>query len=127
MQIDTARIITGLIPKQDDIAGLQACLIRRAFLFLLLFLIGFAISDIPIGNAQTSFTDSLMGFQSGMVTDLRPGVLQINNKDYEVITEVSIKDEEGKPIEFNDIVRNAEVKFHLKQGHIDKIVLILPR
>jgi hypothetical protein len=66
-------------------------------------------------------------FQSGQVTAKRGNEITINEKVYSLHPEVTIKDDEEKSRELKDIEPGAELLFHLTQGRIDQIVLLLPR
>lgn len=108
-------------------------IILRGTLALLVGL-GAAIGGIPIGGlheglAQTSgfSSQAVAGFTPGQVTAVQGKTVQINGKNYELKANVVIQDEEGKPMEPGEIVPGAEVKFHLKEGQIDQMVLILPK
>lgn len=100
----------------------------------LLVLGGLTIASVPIGGlhegwAQTSGFPSAVvaSFTPGQVTAVQGKTIQINGKNYDLKPDVVIQDEEGQPVEPAGIVPGAEVKFHLKEGQIDKMVLILPK
>ncbi|MEK7269063.1 MAG: hypothetical protein AAB093_06655, partial [Nitrospirota bacterium] len=90
-------------------------------------LAGVTISGVDEGLAQTSEPAPLAGFQSGLVTGKQGTTLAIDNKNYQLTPGVSVKDEEGNQKELSDVVPGVEVMFHLKQGRIDQLVLILPK
>ena len=90
-------------------------------------LAGVTISGVDEGLAQTSEPAPLAGFQSGQVTGKQGTTLAIDNNSYQLTPDVSVKDEEGNPLQLSDVVPGVEVMFHLKQGRIDKLVLILPK
>ncbi len=105
----------------------------RGMLALLVGL-GAAIASVPIGGlheglAQTSGIPSLAvaSFTPGQVTAVQGKTVGIDGKSYELKPNVVIQDEEGNPMEPAEIVPGAAVKFHLKEGQIDQMVLILPK
>jgi len=95
------------------------------------------IGGVPIGGitlvgvdeslAQTSGSASLADFKSGQVTDKKGNRLEIDKKEYVLQANVTVRDDEGKPKDLSDVAPGAMVQFHLKQGRIDQLVLILPR
>ena len=119
----------GVSKRQAGISEWEGIL--RIVLALLIIggvpLAGVTISGVDEGLAQTSEPAPLAGFQSGQVTGKSGDTLQINNKDYTLQPDVSVKDEEGNQKELSDVVPGVEVMFPLKQGRIDKLVLILPK
>lgn len=105
--------------------------VRRVALALLL-VGGVTIGGGPTGQliegwAQTAGPSSMANFLSGQVTANEGNDIQINNKNYPLQKGVTITDDEGKPRDLKDLVPGAEVKFHLKNGQIDQIVLVLPK
>ena len=95
------------------------------------------IGGVPIGGitlvgvdealAQTSGSGSLADFKSGRVTDKKGNRLEIDKKDYVLQANVTVRDEEGKPRDLSEVMPGAFVQFHLKQGRIDQLVLLLPK
>lgn len=88
---------------------------------------GITLDGVDEGLAQTSGSGSLADFKSGQVTDRQGNKLQIDKKDYLLKSDVTVRDDEGKKRELSEVVPGAMVQFHLKQGRIDQLVLILPR
>ncbi len=85
------------------------------------------ISGVDEGLAQTSEPAPLAGFQSGQVTGKQGATLEMDNKNYQLTPGVSVKDDEGRQKELSDVVPGVEVMFHLKQGSIEKLALVLPK
>jgi hypothetical protein len=95
---------------------------------------------ITLGGAGTSWSESeggppppqpfsvpvLATFQSGRITDVHGTTVQIDQRDYELRPDVQIQNPQGMPMEAHDIRKRALAKFHLKQGRIDMLVVILP-
>ena len=88
---------------------------------------GITLNGVDEGLAQTSGSASLADFKSGQVTDRQGNKLQIDKKDYVLQSNVSVKDDEGKQRELTEVVPGVMVQFHLKQGRIDQLVLVLPK
>jgi hypothetical protein len=88
---------------------------------------GSAIIVVNRGWAATSDSDSKRTYHSGQVTGKHGNVIQINNQDYTMRSDVVIEDDEGRPREERELKPGTEVNYYLKQGTIDKIVIRLPR
>ncbi|WP_447600974.1 hypothetical protein [Nitrospira sp. Nam80] len=86
-----------------------------------------AVSLPSFGWPQSQLPFSTGGFERGMVTEIHQTTIEIDNKTYGLKPEVVIVDDQGQPIEIGSVVTNAEVKFHVKEGRIDKMVVSLPR
>ncbi len=102
-----------------------------ALLWMALIIVAVLAIFVGGGWAQTadsgSSPDSQIRFQSGQVTAQQGRTVQINNQDYPLLEEVVITDDEGKPRSQKDLVPGTDVKFHVKRGSIDKIIVILPK
>jgi hypothetical protein len=68
-----------------------------------------------------------VGLQNGMVTAVQERSVEIDSRNYPVKETALIVNDQGTPIEFSSVAVNSEVKFHLKEGQIDKMVVSLPR
>lgn len=88
---------------------------------------GLTLDRVDEALAQTSGSGSLADFKSGQVTDKNGNRLEIDKKDYVLRPDVTVRDDEGKQRELTEVVPGAMVQFHLKQGRIDQLVLVLPR
>ncbi|MCP9438722.1 MAG: hypothetical protein NNA20_04780 [Nitrospira sp.] len=67
---------------------------------------------------------------SGMVTDVRERMIEIDGRLYACDPKVEVFDDDGNEADFSAIVKGAEVRFRLKQddlNKIDRIVVYLPR
>ncbi len=64
---------------------------------------------------------------SGVVTGKTASGIQINNKTYLLAPKVTVKDDEGQVMSLKAVVPGTEVKFHLKSGKIDQLIVILPK
>lgn len=100
----------------------------RYFLATAVLLLG-NLATIPMAavamaaSTDASETDS---FERGEVTGKRERALLINNKEYSVLTDVTVKDTASTSRALSDVVPGMEVRFHLRQGRIDQIIIILP-
>jgi hypothetical protein len=88
---------------------------------------GITVNGVDEGLAQTSGSGSLADFKPGHVTGKQGNKLEIDKKDYVLHANVTVKDDEGRPRELSDVVPGTMVQFHLKQGRIDQLVLVLPK
>lgn len=71
---------------------------------------------------------SMSNFQSGLVTSAKSETtLQINNTNYTLKPKVIIKDDEGRERDERELLPGVQVQYHLKEGQIDQIVIVLPK
>ena len=67
-------------------------------------------------------------YQSGVVTSLLGSRIEINNIPYRLHKQVIVTDDdEGAVRSLKDLGPGARVRFHLKRGQVDRIILQLPR
>ncbi|HXF93000.1 MAG TPA: hypothetical protein VNK46_09590 [Nitrospiraceae bacterium] len=80
-------------------------------------------------EAQTGQpTASVSNFQSGLVTSAKSGTtLQINNTNFTLKPQVIIKDDEGRLRDERELLPGVQVQYHLKEGQIDQIMIVLPK
>jgi hypothetical protein len=84
--------------------------------------------QLGVGFCQTVSPPITVGYKSGQVTQVRPpSSIEIDERSYELKADVTILDREGEPLELARILPTSLVKFHLKEGKIDKMVVALPR
>jgi len=67
------------------------------------------------------------GFQSGVIDEVQGSTIRIDGRSYVLKSAVLVVDHEGEPLELERIIPTSRVKFHLKEGHIDKMVVTLPQ
>ncbi|MCP9470042.1 MAG: hypothetical protein NNA31_08615 [Nitrospira sp.] len=84
----------------------------------------------PMAHAQSR--SAVIGglTEQGMVTGVRERTVVIDGRDYEFDQKVEVFDAKGNRVDLSAIVRNAEVRFRLKQddiNKIDRIVVYLPQ
>src|SRR5687768_10989901 len=68
----------------------------------------------------------LENFVMGEVTGKRENLIRIDSKEYSFFADVIVKDQNLSPRVLNDVVPGTQVMFHLKQGRIDQIIILLP-
>ncbi len=85
--------------------------------------LSFAQTEQP----QEAMPFSTAGFQSGVVDEVQGSTIRIDGRSYVLKSVVVIVNHEGEPLEIERIIPTSLVKFHLKEGHIDKMVVTLPQ
>ncbi len=103
--------------------------VGRAVLRLLVAgMLFFLVSPVlPFPSGQDGVTLAATTFLSGVVTSKTGSGIRINDSTYDLDPNVTVKDDEGQVMSVEDVVPGSVVKFHLKRGKIDKIIVILPR
>lgn len=76
--------------------------------------------------AQSEGKD-LTDYLSGQVTAVHGGHIVIDGKEYALDADVTVIDDDGRPRTLKDFEVGSPVRFHLKRGRIDVLVLILPK
>lgn len=76
---------------------------------------------------QESMLFSTVGFQSGVIDEVQGSTIRIDGRTYVLKTAVLVVTHWGKPLELERIIPTSLVKFHLKEGHIDKMMVTLPQ
>ena len=96
----------------------------------LLLLGSILVLSVPVGIAtdgwaQVTSPGSTGELRLGKVTAIGKKTIQIENKDYPLDPSVTIKDGVGAPQTLKDIRVGDPVRFHLKRGRIDQLILIM--
>jgi hypothetical protein len=100
---------------------------RLRMMMVILALLG-VNGEIVVGFCQTVSPPMTFGYKSGQVTEVRPPLsIEIDERSYEIKSDAMIVDREGDPLELARILPTSLVKFHLKEGKIDKMVVTLPQ
>lgn len=103
------------------------------FVVLGLLTLGQAIPPMPSNSiAETEQAPEVMrfataGFQSGVIDEVQGSSIRIDGRSYVLKSSVVVLTHEGEPLEIERIIPTSLVKFHLKEGHIDKMVVTLPQ
>ncbi|MDR4471154.1 MAG: hypothetical protein R3B11_00415 [Nitrospira sp.] len=70
---------------------------------------------------------STIGFQSGVIDEVLGSTIRIDGRTYVLKAAAVVVTHEGEALELERIIPTSLVKFHLKEGHIDKMVVTLPQ
>lgn len=98
-----------------------------------LLTLGQAMPSVPsISIAETEQAPEAMrfstaGFQSGVIDEVQGSSIRIDGRSYVLKSAVVVLTHEGEPLEIERIIPTSLVRFHLKEGHIDKMVVTLPQ
>lgn len=98
-------------------------LLAAAMLLLVNFPVILTAAVVMAASTDASEIDN---FEKGEVAAKRDHALLINNKEYSVLADVTVKDTTLTSRNFNDVVPGIEILFHIRQGRIDQIIIILP-
>jgi cytochrome oxidase Cu insertion factor (SCO1/SenC/PrrC family) len=103
---------------------------RRPCIAGALLLLLIACAAVPwamtAAMAQTEGKD-LTDYRSGQVTAVHGSRIVIDGREYELDADVTVVDDDGKSRTLKDLEAGSPVRFHLKRGRIDVLVLILPK
>lgn len=83
-------------------------------------------STSDIASAAQKEVSQIEDFVMGEVTGKRENVIRIDSREYPFFADVIVKDQNLTPRNLKDVVPGAQVMFHLKQGRIDQIIILLP-
>ena len=78
-------------------------------------------------SAEASVVMDTAGWPSGQVTGKQTNAIRIDERAYSLHTKLSIMNDEGTPVAWSAVAVGSWVKFHLKGGRIDHLVLVLPQ
>ncbi|WHZ24150.1 MAG: hypothetical protein OJF47_003262 [Nitrospira sp.] len=86
------------------------------------------ISFVSFGQTvENTMPFSTVGFQSGMIDEVQGTTIRIDGRSYVAKSDAQVIDHQGRPLDLDQIVPTSEVKFHLKEGRVDKMVVTLPQ
>ncbi|MCS6290607.1 MAG: hypothetical protein H8K10_16750 [Nitrospira sp.] len=88
---------------------------------------GSFVSFAETEQAQETMRFATAGFQSGVIDEVQGSSIRIDGRSYVLKSAVVVLTHEGEPLEIERIIPTSLVKFHLKEGHIDKMVVTLPQ
>ena len=86
-----------------------------------------ALAAGPVGASDRSGRSEAQAFLSGVVTGEDRSGIRINDRTYAFHSRATLTDEEGEEVDRSQLVRGVQVKFHLRRGKIDQIIVFLPR
>ena len=84
-------------------------------------------SSAETEQAPEAMRFSTAGFQAGVIDEVQGSSIRIDGRSYVLKSAVVVLTHEGEPLEVERIIPTSLVKFHLKEGHIDKMVVTLPQ
>lgn len=117
--------------EENQLRGVMMPMIRKAIIVALgvCALLQGILFGTSVGFAQTETTlpFSTVGFQSGVIDEVQGSTIRIDGRSYAVKPGVQVVDHQGRPLELDQIVPTSEVKFHLKEGQIDKMAVKSPQ
>ncbi len=76
---------------------------------------------------QESMLFSTVGFQSGVIDEVQGSTIRIDGRTYVLKSAVVVVTHKGQSLDLERIIPTSRVKFHLKEGHIDKMMVTLPQ
>ncbi|MDR4478377.1 MAG: hypothetical protein R3B37_01325 [Nitrospira sp.] len=103
---------------------------KRTLIIGALGVVVLVLASMPsLSLAQTDITMpfSTVGFQSGVIDEVQGSTIRIDGRSYVLKSMVVVVNHEGELLELERIIPTSLVKFHLKEGHIDKMVVMLPQ
>ncbi|ULA59184.1 MAG: hypothetical protein LZF60_90061 [Nitrospira sp.] len=108
---------------------------RSARLFMMigaLTWVQIGLGGLPSVCAESEQTQeaalfSTVGFQSGVVDEVQGSTIRIDGRSYVLKAAVVVMTHKGEPLDLERIIPTSRIKFHLKEGHIDKMVVTLPQ
>lgn len=113
-----------MILHEKTVSRLCLIVLSSALVFLFLG----RMEQAQAGPERMNVTASLAMLQLGTVTtNQEGGDLFIDDKRYSVLPSAIVSDDEGQPRALKEFVRGTLVRFHLRNGTIDQLVLMLPR
>ncbi len=88
---------------------------------------GSSVAGTETEQAQEPTLFSTVGFQSGVIDEVEGSTIRIDGRTYVLKSAVVVVDHEGEPLAVERIIPTSRVKFHLKEGQIDKMMVTLPQ
>ena len=116
-------------PQRESIgwASIAACS-AKILICAGMFIMALNCTPVTISNSWGQSTPSSMTkLLRGEVTSVGRNQVVIGDKPYDLTNDVVIKDDRERPLELKNISMGDQVSFHLRQGLIDQLVLILPK
>ena len=92
-----------------------------------LLLFGPSLSFAQTEPTQETMLFSTVGFQAGVIDEVQGATIRIDGRSYVLKSAIVVVTHEWEPLELARIIPTSLVKFHLKEGHIDKMVVTLPQ
>ena len=86
-----------------------------------------SVSSVGLAQTDIVLPFSTAGFQAGVIDEVQGSTIRIDGRSYVLKSAVVVVNHEGELLEIERIIPTSLVKFHLKEGHIDKMVVTLPQ
>ena len=86
-----------------------------------------AVPAFAAGSGHGHHARASAAYKSGVVTAKTTSGIQINHRNYVLARTVTVTDDDGQTLDLADFGPGVEVKFHVKRGKIDELIVILPR
>lgn len=103
---------------------------KRTLIIGAVGVVALVLSSMPsltLAQTDTTMPFSTAGFQAGVIDEVQGSTIRIDGRSYVLKSIVVVVNHEGESLELERIVPTSLVKFHLKEGHIDKMVITLPQ
>lgn len=82
---------------------------------------------VPIVWAQSSNAESLAGLEEGEITGVGSTTLEVQGRLYHLHPKMTLRDDEGRLMEWKQLRSGMVVQYQLKEGAVYKIIVLLPR
>ena len=81
----------------------------------------------PIAWAESSNAEYLGQFEEGEITGVGSTTLDVQGATYRLHQKMTLRDDEGKSMEWSQLRPGLIVQYQLKEGALYKIIVIVPR
>lgn len=81
----------------------------------------------PIAWAESSNAEYLGQFEEGEITGVGSATLDMKGATYRLHQKMTLKDDEGRLVEWSQLRPGLVVQYQLKEGALYKIIVLLPR
>ncbi|OGW49604.1 MAG: hypothetical protein A2V62_09120 [Nitrospirae bacterium RBG_19FT_COMBO_58_9] len=82
---------------------------------------------VPIVRAQAANAESLAGLEEGEITGVGATTLEVQGRLYHLHPKMTLRDDEGRPMEWKQLRSGMVVQCQLKEGAVYKIIVLLPK
>lgn len=80
-----------------------------------------------VASAQAPIPPQLGVLPEGEITAVGSTTLDVAGRLYGLHPKLTIVSDEGHPMEFNQLRPGLVIQYHVKEGALDRIIVILPR
>jgi hypothetical protein len=102
----------------------------RSTVFLFTLVISIVLNhslSIVLADEPVVLPFPVVGFQAGVIEEIHGSSIRIDGRTYVLKADVLVIDHKGRPLEVDRIIPSSLAKFHMKEGHIDKMMVTLPQ